>query len=47
MLGSVYELNWSLSRTEIYVIDIGYGPVFRCDYFSWVVIWMDFELELI
>ena len=43
MLGSVYELSWSLSRTEIYVIDIGYGPVLdmtelvECDLdWSWV-----------
>jgi len=45
MLGSVYGLSWSLSRTENFVIDIGYGPVFRCDYlFSWVVIGMEISM---
>ena len=45
MLGSVYGLSWNLSRTEIYVIDIGYEPVFRCGYlFSWVVIGMEISM---
>ena len=46
MLGSVYGLSWSLSRTWIYVIYIGYWSVFRCDYSSWVVIWMEISMTL-
>ena len=42
MLGSVY----GLSGTWIYVIYIGYWSVFRCDYSSWVVIWMEISMTL-
>ena len=47
MLGSVFGFSGSLSWTEICVIDIGCGPVFRCGYlFSWVVIGMEISMTL-